>query len=125
MFDWQTDMIVRYAQQMEIQFEDGEMSCDAKRGDWVQVRQVVLEPGQRAPQVPRDTSHVPLIRLVKGFLAQDANLGDTVAITTVIGRTIGGELVAVNPQYEHSFGAPPAGFMRIGSKLRRILGDAK
>ncbi len=100
------------------------MSCDAKRGDWVQVKQVILELGQRAPQVPEDTSQVPLIRLVKGFLTQDANLGDAVAITTVIGRTIGGELVAVNPRYEHSFGAPPAGFMRIGSELRRILGDA-
>lgn len=125
MFDWQTDMIVRYAQQMEMQFKDDEMSYDARRGDWVQVRQVILKPGQRAPQVPEDTSQVPLIRLVKGFLAQDANLGDTATITTVIGRTIGGELVAVNPHYEHSFGAPPAGFMRIGSELRRILGDAK
>lgn len=100
------------------------MSYDAKRGDWVQIMQVILEPGQRAPQVPKDTSQVPLTRLVKGFLAHDAKLGDTVTITTVIGRTMIGKLAAVNPKYDHSFGTPQEGFMRIGSELRRILSDA-
>lgn len=99
------------------------MSYDAKKGDWVQIMQVILEPGQRAPQVPKDTSQVPLTLLVKGFLAHDTNLGDTVTITTIIGRTISGKLVTVDPKYDHSFGAPPDGFMSIGSTLRRILGD--
>ena len=99
------------------------MSYAAKTGEWIQIRQVILEPGQRAPQVPKDTSQVPLIRLVKGFLTHDANLGDTVTITTVIGRTMTGELVAVNPKYDHSFGAPQEGFMRIGGELRRMLSD--
>ena len=99
------------------------MSYDAKKGDWVQIKQIILEPGQRAPQVPKDTSQLPLIRLVNGFLTEDANLGDTAAITTVIGRTMSGELVAVNPRYDHSFGPPPAGFTSIGGSLRRILGD--
>ena len=99
------------------------MNCDAKKGDWVQIAQVVLEPGQRAPQVPEDTSKVPLTLLVKGFLIKDANLGDDVTITTVIDRTMQGKLVAVNPRYDHSFGAPPPGFMSIGKKIRKLRKD--
>ena len=99
------------------------MSWDTKKGDWVQIQQVILEPGQRAPQVPKDTKKVPLTLLTKGFLNDDANLGDTVTITTVIGRTITGKLVAVNPSYTHSFGPPLPGFTRIGSELRRIMKD--
>lgn len=96
---------------------------NAKKGDWVQIFQVVLEPSQRAPNLPEDTSKVPLTLLVKGFLMDDANLGDMVTITTVIGRTISGKLVAVDPSYNHSFGAPPKGFMNISSKLKEILKD--
>jgi len=99
------------------------MRYDAKSGDWVQIFQVVLEPGQRAPKIPEDTSKVPLTRLVKGFLTGDANLGDTVTVTTLIGRTISGKLVAINPGYNHSFGEPPEGFMNISSKLRKVLID--
>ena len=100
------------------------MNCDAKKGDWVQIAQVVLEPGQRAPQVPEDTSKVPLTLLVKGFLTKDANLGAFVTITTVIDRTMQGKLVTVNPRYDHNFGAPPPGFMSIGKKIRKLRKDA-
>ena len=99
------------------------MSSDVKKGSWVQIKQIILEPGQRAPQVPQDTSQKPLIRLVKGFLTEDAGPGDNVTITTVIGRTMNGELVAVNPRYDHSFGPPPVGFSGIGGNLRRILSN--
>lgn len=99
------------------------MSPDVKKGDWVQIFRVVLEPSQRAPQVPEDTRKVPLTLLVKGFLIEDANLGDEVTITTVIGRTISGKLVAVNPEYGHSFGAPPSKFMSIGGTLKEIVSD--
>jgi len=96
---------------------------NAKKGDWAQIFQVVLKPSQRAPQLPDDTAKVPLTCLVKGFLTDDADLGDMVTITTAIGRTISGKLVAINPSYNHSFGAPLPGFMRIGSEVRRILKD--
>ena len=101
------------------------MNRDAKKNEWVQISQVVLEPSQRAPQVPEDTSKVPLTLLVKGFLTHDANLGDTAIITTVIGRTISGTLVAINPSYNHSFGPPPPEFMSIGSELRGMLKNDK
>ena len=101
------------------------MSSQAKKGDWVQIRQIVLEPEARSPQLPESTRKVPLVLFAKGFLKSDATLGDRVAITTVIGREITGELVAVNPGYDHSFGSPPAEFMKIGGEIRRIVKDEK
>lgn len=101
------------------------MSSYAKKGDWVQIRQIVLEPGERSPQVPKDTSKVPLVLLVKGFLTSDAKLGEKVTITTVIGREIAGELVALCPSYSHSFGPAPRELVSIGTELRRILKDDK
>ena len=99
------------------------MMFDAKKGDWVQIYRVVLQPDQRAPQVPDDTKKLPVTVQVNGFLTQDANLRDTVIINTVIGRTIRGELIAINPSYDHSFGPPPDRIMNIGGKLRRMLID--
>ena len=63
---------------------------EGKTGDWVQIRSIVLPPGQRAPQVPADTQAVPLFMLVKGFLQHDARVGDEATITTVIGRRVTG-----------------------------------
>ena len=97
------------------------MNYDGNKSDWVQIMNVVLKPGQRAPKVPKDTSQVPYVMKVKGFLTDNANLGDEVTITTVIGRTIRGKLVRVNPRYDHNYGAPPIGFMGISGTLRRIL----
>ena len=98
------------------------MRRDCKKGDWVQISQIVLKSGERAPQLPEDTQKVPFSLLVKGFLTTDAKIGDIVTITTVLGRAMSGKLVAVNPDYEHSFGPPPKGFMNIGDKLRELLG---
>ena len=84
-----------------------------------------MKPDQRSTNIPDDTSKVPFVLLVKGFLTTDAHLGDKVTITTVVGRNITGELTAVNPSYDHSFGASPPELMNIGSELRRILLDGK
>lgn len=101
------------------------MNWDGKKGNWVQVSQIILKPGERSPQVPEDTQKVPLTLLVKGFLNNDANIGDTVTITTVLGRVMSGKLVAINPSYTHTFGPPPEGFVRIGNKLRELLGHGR
>lgn len=101
------------------------MKSFAKKSDWAQIRHIVLEPGQRSPQVPEDTKRVPLVLSVKGFLTSDAKLGDKVTITTVIGREITGELVAINPSYNHSFGPQPPTLASVGSELRSILRDGK
>lgn len=84
-------------------------------GDWVQIRRTVLEAHQRTGKLPDDTRAVPFVSWSKGFLvglAADgepdeggAQLGDEVAIESVIGRRLTGTLVAVNPGYTHGFGS--------------------
>jgi len=94
----------------------------AKRGDWVQVYRVVLEAGERAPQVPEDTAKVPLEMKVKGSLLEDSAVpGDEVTVETAAGRTITGKLVAVEPPYDVSFGPPPPELRTVGKELRKIL----
>ena len=98
-----------------------EIERDTVKGEWVQISQIVLGPSKRAPQVPEDTKKVPFVLKVKGFLNNNANIGDIVTITTVIGRTFTGKLIAVNPEYNHSYGKPPHDLMNIGKELRGIL----
>jgi len=75
-----------------------------KKGQWVQVHDIVLQPAERAPQVPDDTKKVPLELWVKGYLNADAEVGKTCEITTVTGRVVKGELAEIEPSYTHDFG---------------------
>lgn len=75
-----------------------------KKGEWVQIHDIILRPGERSVKIPEETKKVPLELWVKGFLKEDAKIGDRVEITTIIGRTVSGELVAVNPTYDYGFG---------------------
>ena len=94
----------------------------ARRGDWVQIHNVILPAGKRAPQVPDDTQKVPFEMLLKGFLEEaEAKLGQEVTITTVIGRQVRGQLVAVSPAYPHNFGKPVPELLTIGPELRAML----
>lgn len=93
----------------------------AKKGKWVEICQTVLEPNQRAPQVPDDTKKVPLEMRVKGFIVSDAIVGETVTIRTVTDREVTGKLIAVNPGYEHDFGKPIPELLTVGEELRQIL----
>jgi hypothetical protein len=91
------------------------------RGSWVQIERVVLRPEQRAPHIPEETRKVPLKLWAKGFLEQDANIGDTVAIRTSIGRCLTGKLLAVNPPYVHGFGRPIPELLEVGEELRSLI----
>ena len=93
----------------------------AKKGDWVQISRIVLPPGKRAPQVPEETQRVPLKKMVKGFLLQDAEKGDKVTIRTVIGREIKGKLKMKNPVYPHDFGEPVPELLPIGREIWEII----
>lgn len=91
------------------------------KGTWVQIHQIVLKPEERAPQVPDDTKKVPLELRVKGFLEQDAQIGEEVTIKTLTGRRLVGELVEANPAYGHDFGKPVPTLLTIGQELREFL----
>ena len=99
---------------------------NVKKGDWVRIHSIIFTPDQRAPQVPDDTKKVPLEMWVKGFSDRDANLGDEVEVTTIVGRKEKGVIVEINPAYRHSFGNYVPEIMQIGIQLKEILfgGDA-
>ncbi len=95
---------------------------DAKKGDWVRIHNIVLEVGQRAPNIPEDTQNVPLEVWDKGFLLNDeANIGDIVEVETYIGRKVEGKLIEVNPYYEHDFGKCIPELMYIGRQVRSLI----
>ncbi|MCK4260746.1 MAG: 2-amino-4-ketopentanoate thiolase [Halanaerobiales bacterium] len=91
------------------------------KGTWVQIHQIVLQPEERAPQVPDDTKQVSLELRVNGFLTEDAMIGDEVTIKTLIGRQLTGRLEKANPRYEYDFGEPIPALLTIGQELREFL----
>ena len=46
------------------------MSFDAKKGDWVQVHQIILKPEERTAKIPEETKKVPLELWVKGYVKE-------------------------------------------------------
>lgn len=95
---------------------------DARKGDWVRIHNIVLEAGERAPNIPEDTQNVPLELWDKGFLLDEgANIGDKVEVETYIGRKMEGTLIEVNPYYEHDFGKCVPELMYIGRQVRSLL----
>ncbi|MFC1665322.1 2-amino-4-oxopentanoate thiolase subunit OrtA [Pseudomonadota bacterium] len=92
-------------------------------GTWVEIYQVVLTTGERAPQVPDDTRNVPLEKRVRGWLVEPANLNKEVEIKTPVGRYVHGTLVEINPTYSHGFGAPIPELTFIGREVRALLCD--
>lgn len=102
------------------------MEVLAKKGDWVQIHEIVLKPEQRTGKIPEDTKKVPLELWVKGFANQEAKLGELVEITTVTGRRVKGELVEINPAYTHGFGEQYVPeLLQIGLQVKRILKEGE
>lgn len=94
----------------------------AKKGDWVRIYKIVLDVGERAPNIPEETQKVPLEMWVKGFLETDeASIGDEVEIKTYIGRSVKGELLEINPYYKHDYGKLVPELLYIGNQARDIL----
>jgi hypothetical protein len=94
-------------------------------GTWVEIRRVVLAPGERAPQVPEDTQRVPLEMRAKGFLVTDAVPGEEVEIESAAGRRLRGTLGDVNPAYTHGFGPPVPELLALGGEARALLAGAR
>lgn len=92
-----------------------------KKNDWVLVHTIVLTKEERAPQVPVDTKAVPLEMWIKGYLQQDAEIGDRVQIKTVTNRLETGKLLEVNPTYRHSFGEFMPEILEIDRRLQTAL----
>jgi 2-amino-4-ketopentanoate thiolase alpha subunit len=89
------------------------------KGTWVEIEQVVLTPEQRATTLPEDTKKVPYMMHVSGFLESDAELGDEVEIRTIIGRSLTGKLVTINPSFLHTFGKTVPELLKIGTEAEK------
>ncbi|HEY5467877.1 MAG TPA: 2-amino-4-oxopentanoate thiolase subunit OrtA [Coriobacteriia bacterium] len=98
---------------------DETMKCAV--GDWVEVRYVLLEPADRAANLPADTAAQPLLVWIKGFARAAATVGEDLAIDTTTGRTVTGVLTDVNPGYTHTFGRPAPELTHVGRDLRARL----
>lgn len=95
---------------------------EAKKGEWVRIHKIVLEPEDRAPSLPEDTKKVPLEMWNKGFLLNDsAKIGEEVEIETYIGRKTSGKLVEINPYYTHDFGKCVPELLYIGRQVRSLV----
>lgn len=92
-----------------------------KKGEWVQIHEIILKPEERPSHLPEDTKKVPLELWVKGFLNNDGKIGEEAEITTLTGRVVKGELVEVNPGYKYGFGDFVPEILQIGIQLRGIL----
>jgi hypothetical protein len=93
-------------------------------GAWVEVQQVILEAGHRAPNVPDDTARVPFVARIRGFLLTDAPMGAEATVRTLAGRQITGTLSAVNPRNPADFGNPVPELLRLGGQAGDALDRA-
>jgi hypothetical protein len=91
------------------------------KGSWVLIHRNILEPGDRAPQVPGDTKKVPLEMWVKGSLLEDAETGSEAEVITRTGRRERGTLLEVNPTYTHGFGDFVPELLEISRQVRAVV----
>lgn len=84
------------------------------KGSWVEIESIVLKPEERASGLPEDTAATPYVLRLSGFLEEDAEVGEEVPVKSLIGRTHRGVLRAVNPGYDHGFGATVPELLHIG-----------
>lgn len=75
-----------------------------QKNSWVQITKTILQPTERAKHLPEPTQQVPFVMWIKGFLLEDAKIGDEVQIKTLTGRKESGILICQNPSYMHTYG---------------------
>lgn len=92
-------------------------------GSWVEIRQVILRAGERAPNIPADTGAVEFVARIRGFLVADASMGTEATVLTLAGRQLSGRLTAVNPRNPADFGNPIPELLRLGRDARRSLDE--
>lgn len=91
-----------------------------EKGSWVLIHREILSPEERAPQIPEDTKKVPLEMWVKGYLTEDAKIGDEVKVKTRTGRIETGKLIESEPYYKHDYGKFIPELLVISEQVREI-----
>jgi len=93
----------------------------ARKGSFVRVKCLLLEPGNRKSGIPEDTANVAYEMRVAGYLAEDSSEGDQVQITTVTGRSVNGALEDAQPAYTHTFGPIDPVLHEVGPRVKAWL----
>lgn len=93
------------------------------KGDFVRIEKVILTDKERAPQVPEDTKKVSLRMWTKGFLLEDAKLGEEVRVKTLADREETGILFEVDPVHEVNYGGFVREILEIGVKVKEELSN--
>lgn len=88
---------------------------------WVRINGILLEPDERSANLPDDTKQVPMEYWTKGFLLEDAAIGDEVTVRTAVGRLETGRLLEANPMYDLNYGKLIPELIQIGPMLRELL----
>ena len=92
-------------------------------GQWIEVERVLLEPADRAANLPEDTADKPLVVWVKGFARGEAAHGEECEIETMTGRAVRGRVSDLDPAYMHTFGPQPPEIAGVGRDLRARLAE--
>lgn len=92
-----------------------------KKGEWVRIHSTVLKAEERTAKLPADTQSCPLEMWTKGFLQEDAEIGDEVTVMTASNRIEKGNLIEVNPYWKHSYGKFIPELVQIDKQLREIM----
>ena len=90
-------------------------------GQWVEIERVLLEPADRAANLPEETAGKQLLVWVKGFALAGATLGEQCEVETMTGRVVRGRLSDLDPAYMHTFGSQPPELAGVGRDLRARL----
>ncbi len=94
----------------------------AKKGEWVRIHAIVLKASERTAKIPEDTQKCDLEMWTKGFLLNDAEIGDEVEVETAVGRIEKGTLVEAEPYYTHDYGKFVPEIIEIDKQLRELMG---
>lgn len=89
-----------------------------KKGDYVEIKITILNPEERAENLPEDTKKFAYEGKLRGYLLQDANIGEVVTVETPIGRFVKGVLLGEVKEYEHNFGEPIRELIDVGKKVK-------
>ena len=94
----------------------------AKKNEYVRIHRAVLEAVERTGKLPEDTKSVPLEMWVKGWVQdEEAQIGDTVTVKTVVGRLETGVLMEEKPCYALNYGEYVPEILEIDQQLRGVL----
>ena len=95
----------------------------AKKGDWVRIHSVVLKAEERTAKLPDDTKACDLEQWTKGFLQEDAEIGDEVTVETVVGRMEKGTPIDDAPYYDHDYGHFVPELIEVDKVLRKEMAE--